>query len=302
MAAAAAIQASGAPLRGDLIFAGVVGEISRAPIDQYQGHWYRSKGIGTRYLLTHGIVCDYAIVADASSLGVSWAQCGVVYAKITLPGRSFYTPFTRRAADPRASDNAIVKTTLVVDALERWAVEYERANVYRFANVEVLPKVSIGAIAAGAPFKVANTPLTCSLYVDVRLPPGKRPIEVERELRRVLDAVGVAYELELFLSQMGYEGQEVEPILAAIHRAHERIIGRPVPPPDPGHTSGWNDTNLFNEIGIPAVKFGLGPALRPAGDGAAPERIPNSTSVEDLLSGTKIYVAASLDICGVAAE
>ena len=101
MSAAKAIKDAGFALNGDLIVAGVAGEVSRAPVDQYQGPYYRSKGLGTRYLLTHGIISDYAIVADTSHFGLTWAQCGVVYAKITVGGRPFYTPFTRRSADPR---------------------------------------------------------------------------------------------------------------------------------------------------------------------------------------------------------
>jgi acetylornithine deacetylase/succinyl-diaminopimelate desuccinylase-like protein len=301
MSAARAIHEAGVPLRGDLIVAGVAGEVSRAPVDQYQGHWYRSKGIGTRYLLTHGIVSDYAIVADVSHFSLTWAQCGVVYAKITVFGRPLYTPFTRRAANPRESDNAAVKMMVVVDAFERWAAEYERTNVYPFAAGEVHPKASIGAIAGGAPFKVANAPQACSLYVDVRTPPGKRPIDVQRELRAMLDAVGVEYELELFTSQMGYEGQGVEPLVEAIQEAHEQVRGGPVPPSGPVENSMWTDTNLYNEIGIPAVKFGIGWATQPGVDreAHAATRIPDTTSVEDLLAATKIYAAASLRVCGV---
>jgi acetylornithine deacetylase/succinyl-diaminopimelate desuccinylase-like protein len=302
MSAARAIRASGVKLRGDLIVAGVAGEVSKAPVDQYQGHYFRSKGIGTRYLLTHGVVSDYAIVADTSHFGLTWAQCGVVYAKITTFGRPLYTPFTRRAAEPRESDNAVVKMRLVVEAFERWAAEYERANVYQSGAGEVQPKVSIGAIAGGAPFKVANAPAACSVYVDIRTPPGKRPIEVQRALRAMLDGVGVEYELELFTSQMGYEGQGVEPLVEAIREAYQLVAGQPLPPIDPVENSMWTDTNLYNEIGIPAVKIGIGAALRQGtgGDLHGMVRLPNSTNVDELLTATRMYAATALRICGVA--
>jgi acetylornithine deacetylase/succinyl-diaminopimelate desuccinylase-like protein len=302
MYAAKSIHAVGIPLRGDLIVAGVAGEVSRAPVDQYQGHHFRSKGIGTRYLLTHGVVSDYALVADTSHFGLTWAQCGVVYAKLTVFGRPLYTPFTRRADDPRESDNAVVKMRLVVEALEQWAAAYERENLYRSAAGEVQPKVSIGAIAGGAPFKVANAPAACSLYVDVRTPPGKRPIEVQRELRRLLDGLRMPYELELFTSQMGYEAQGAESICEAVRAAHERVRGGPPPAIDPVENSMWTDTNLYNEIGIPAVKFGIGAALRPGNFGElhGMARLPNSTSVEDLVDATRMYAATALQVCGVA--
>ena len=53
--------------------------------------------------------------------------------------------------------------------------------------------------------------------------------------------------------------------------------------------SMWTDTNLYNELGIPAVKFGIGAALRPGPDGELHNmaRLRDSTSIEDLLRATK---------------
>ena len=302
MSAAKAIKDAGFTLNGDLIVAGVAGEVSRAPVDQYQGPYYRSKGLGTRYLLTHGIISDYAIVADTSHFGLTWAQCGVVYAKITVGGRPFYTPFTRRSADPRVSHNAIIKMGIVIQAFEKWAADYEARAIYHFAGGEVHPKASIGAIAGGVPFKVANSPIACSLYVDVRTPPGLTPRQIQRELRTMLDDTGIDYDLELFTTQMGYEGKGVEPIVKAISDAHEIVAGKPLPPIDPVENSMWTDTNLYNELNIPAVKFGIGAALRAGPDGELHNmvRLRDSTSVDDLLNATKIYAISALQICGVA--
>src|SRR5688572_15329188 len=49
-----AIQEAGVELKGDIIMAGVVGEIEKAPIDQYQGCEYRGGGSGSRWLVMHG--------------------------------------------------------------------------------------------------------------------------------------------------------------------------------------------------------------------------------------------------------
>lgn len=302
MSAAKAIKDSGLVLQGDLIVAGVAGEVSRAAVDQYQGPYYRSKGIGTRYLLTHGIVSDYAIVADTSHFGLTWAQCGVIYAKISIPGKAAYTPFTTRASNPRDSQNAIIKMMVLIEAFERWAADYERKNIYQSAAGEVHPKVSIGAIAGGVPFKVANSPLACSIYVDIRTAPGRRPVDVLHELRAFLDSLAMDCDLEVFTSQMGYEGQGVEPLVESIAEVHKIVVGKPLPPIDPVENSMWTDTNLYNELGLPAVKFGLGAALKPGGEGElhGMTRLRNSTSIEDLINATKIYAGVALRICGVA--
>jgi acetylornithine deacetylase/succinyl-diaminopimelate desuccinylase-like protein len=297
--AAIAVRRSKVSLGGDLIVAGVAGEIGRAPVDQFQGRHYRSKGVGTRYLLTHGILSDYAIVADTSHFGLTWAECGVVYAKISTGGQGLYTPFTRRSPDPRSSHNAIVKMTVIIEALEEWAADYERRSVYSFAGGEIHPKVSIGSIAAGAPFKVANTPLNCSIYVDVRMPPGMLPIQIRGELEAVLRSTGIDHQLDLYLSQRGYEGTGVEPIVASIHEGHEMVAGEPPPPIDPAETSMWTDTNLYAEAGIPAVKFGIGAAVEESPDGemGTGRRIPESTRVDDLIKACKVYAASAAILC-----
>jgi acetylornithine deacetylase/succinyl-diaminopimelate desuccinylase-like protein len=299
MAATVALHRSGQRLSGDVIVAGVCGEIGLAQVDQYQGRHYRSKGVGTRHLLTHGVVSDYAIVADTSHFGLTWAECGVVYAKVSTLGRALYTPFTQRTSNLADSDNAIIKMSPVIDAIERWAPGYEERNARSFGTIEVQPRVSIGAIAGGTPFKVANTPVNCSIYVDIRTPPGMRPLEAMREFREVVGQCGVEAEVEFHLSQQGYVASNVEPLADAIAEAHQAVAGSPLRPISPTESSMWTDTNLYNEIGIPAVKFGIGAVLRESHDGEVSgfERVLNSTSVDDLIKATKIYVAAALQIC-----
>jgi acetylornithine deacetylase/succinyl-diaminopimelate desuccinylase-like protein len=300
LGAMVALHRSGAPLSGDLIGAGVCGEIGLAPVDQYKGPHYRIKGVGTRYLLTHGIVSDYALVADTSHFGLTWAECGVVYAKVSTHGLALYTPFTKRHDDPAQSDNAIIQMGRVIDAIEHWAPGFESRNVVDFELGQVNPKVSIGAIAGGTPFKVANTPVNCSVYVDIRMPPGMRPIEAMREFRAAVTTAGVDTSVEFYISQRGYVAEGVEPLADAVREAHEQVTGTGLREIAPVESSMWTDTNLYNELGIPAVKFGIGAVLREAADGEMGgfQRIPNSTSVDDLVKAMRIYTATALRVCG----
>src|SRR3972149_8429357 len=76
MMAAKALKKSGIKLKGDVIFAAVVGEISRTPIGPWQTKEYRGEGAGTRHLLTHGMHSDSAVVAGAPGVDIVWAQNG----------------------------------------------------------------------------------------------------------------------------------------------------------------------------------------------------------------------------------
>ncbi len=183
MVAAKAIKESGISLKGDLILAAVAGEISRTPIGPYQSEAYRGEGTGTIHLLTHGVQSDYAIVADRSGHSIVWAQNGVAQFKITTFGDPHAAwGVTREEKSPEAS-SAILKMIKVLQAVDSWAAEFERAHVYASPHGPLVPKVNIGSIQGGAPFRPNYYPGVCSIYVDVRTPPELRPVQVQRELK-----------------------------------------------------------------------------------------------------------------------
>src|SRR5438552_10544296 len=76
MIAGKALKTSGVKLKGDVILAAVVGEISRTPIGPWQGQDYRGEGVGTRHLLTHGMHSDYAVWCDGLDGIRLWTQAG----------------------------------------------------------------------------------------------------------------------------------------------------------------------------------------------------------------------------------
>jgi acetylornithine deacetylase/succinyl-diaminopimelate desuccinylase-like protein len=190
MIAGKALKKSGIKLRGDVILAAVVGEISRTPIGPWQSQDYRGEGTGTRHLLTHGMHSDYAVCADGSDMNIVWTQTGVVQAKITTFGKAEAAWGTNRSAYPMEKVNAIVKMTKIIDALERWGAEFEQKHIYNSPTGPLLPKANIGAIEGGAPYRPNYFPGVCSIYVDVRIPPHVRPVTIKYELEQALDKLG----------------------------------------------------------------------------------------------------------------
>ncbi|MBI3078239.1 MAG: M20/M25/M40 family metallo-hydrolase [Deltaproteobacteria bacterium] len=285
-----ALLTSGARLKGDLILAAVGGEISLASVGPHQSPRSRGEGIGTKYLLSHGIESDYAVVADGSEFSVVRAQAGVAYFRIGTSGHRGYTPFTARGGTIAESTNAIVKMARIVEALEGWASEYERKNRYEFPGGVLIPKVNIGAIEAGSPTKPGVAPGECNIYVDVRLAPGCRPLAVEREIRDLLARLDIDTSAEMYLSQLGYEGKgsRVEGLAETVANAHRAVFGSDPPSPTIPTASMWTDTNLYWEIGIPAVKFG-----------PCQEKYPNlrMTEIEELVKTAQIDALIALTVC-----
>jgi acetylornithine deacetylase/succinyl-diaminopimelate desuccinylase-like protein len=138
------------------------------------------------------------------------------------------------------------------------------------------------------------------VYVDIRTPPDSLPITAQREFLAALDAVGVTYRCQFYLSQRGYQGRDVEPLVEACRRAHELVAGVPPEPIASVETSMWTDTNMYHEAGIPAVKFGIGGPHAEPDDFTAAEylhRQINATSAADLVKAAKIYIATAAEVC-----
>ena len=290
MMAAKIIKKSGIQLKGDLILAGVVGEISRTPIGSFQSQEYRGEGIGTRHLLTHGIQSDYAVVADGSDLNVVWTQVGVVDFKVTTFGRARAAWGTKRSSHPMVEINAIIKMTKVIEALEKWAEGFEERYIYNSPTGPILPKVNIGAIEGGAPYKPNYLPGVCNIYVDVRTPPQVTPLRVQHEVESTLSSLGIEYDLEFYRSLMGYEGKGVEPLVKSLEEVHEHLFGDKPKPESPERSSIWTDTNVNNELGIPAIKIG------PRGKNIGPRL--EEIKIDDMVKAAQIYALVALDICG----
>jgi acetylornithine deacetylase/succinyl-diaminopimelate desuccinylase-like protein len=177
----------------------------------------------------------------------------------------------------------------VARAVDSWAAEFESAHVYGSAHGPIVPKVNIGAIQGGAPFRPNYYPGVCSVYIDVRTPPDLRPLQVQRELQAALAKLDVEYELEMYASKMGYEAKGVEPIVQVIEESYQSLFSKKTPAPTGLHASIWTDTNVYNEMGIRACKFGLG--------GGRWKFRSEQIDIGDILRGAQVYALAALEIC-----
>jgi len=178
----------------------------------------------------------------------------------------------------------------MIQAVEEWAVGYEQKNRYECAGGTVVPKVNIGAIRGGVPWKITKTVQQCAIYVDVRITPVQEPLDVREELRRVMADAGVPGEVELYVFRPAFEADEKKaaPLREAITRAHRAVVGGAPNKPPVGTSSMWRDLNCFNEMRIPSLTYGPGVSV-----GGGVFRMP----IENLITGAKLYVTTALDLC-----
>jgi acetylornithine deacetylase/succinyl-diaminopimelate desuccinylase-like protein len=186
--------------------------------------------------------------------------------------------------------NAIVRMAPVLQRLEEWAYEYEQANRYEGSGGVIVPRVNVGAIRGGVPYKITKTVQQCAIYVDVRVTPAQNPLDLREELTRLVAGVGLAGEVELYLYRPAFEvdAERVKPLTGAISRAHQAVLGGTPPAASPPFSSMWRDINCFNEMRIPSVTYGPGVSV---GGGNYGMRIA------DLVTGAKLYALTALGLC-----
>jgi acetylornithine deacetylase/succinyl-diaminopimelate desuccinylase-like protein len=290
--AAKALKDSEVRLKGDLVLMSVVGEIGLEPVDEFQSPAYLAKEAGTRFAITHGGVGDYALVAEGTDFGVVGVEAGKAFFKVTVFGNDLpiYTPYIPRPTPIAENPSAIVRMAPLIQRIEEWAYEYEQKNRYECPGGVIVPRVNIGAIRGGVPYKITKTVQQCAIYLDVRVTPVQNPLDVREELRRLLAGTGLPGEVELYVYRPAYEAdpEKVAPLVGAITRAHQAILGGTPKPAAPPFSSMWRDINCFNEMRIPAVTYGPGVSVGGGNFGM---------KISDLVTGAQLYALTALDVC-----
>ncbi len=213
----------------------------------------------------------------------------MVQVKIQTFGNAEAAWGTDRSTHPMEKMNAIVKMTKIIDAIERWGAEFERKYVYNSSTGPLYPKVNVGAIEGGAPYRPNYFPGVCAIYVDVRMPPQVRPVTIKNEIEKTLNDLGVEHEMDIYKSLLGHEGKGVQPLIQSAEEVFQYLFGEKIKPETPARASIWTDTNVYNELGIPAIKIG------PRGRRIGPRN--EEIAIDEMLKAAQIYALIALDIC-----
>lgn len=285
--AAKAVKAAGVELRGDLLLSAVPGEIGYEAVDEFESPRYLSKEVGTRYLIQHGGVADFALVAEGTDFRYAAIEAGKAFFKITVFGEDqYYTPFVPDAEVDANHPNAIVRAALLVPALQQWAREYERRFVYTCPDGTIVPKAVIGAIRGGNPYHVTRTSELCALYLDCRLTPQSDPLALRGELQVLLASCGLPGSVELFLYRRSYAAGDTGILLDSLRGAHREVLGTELELAAPVYSSMWRDVSIFNEMGIPAITYGPPRSFR-----------KQAMAIADLHRAAEVYARLAVAVC-----
>lgn len=305
-AAVAALEAlvqAGVELKGNVVVAGVAGESEKSPVEgavrSYRGARYQGGGYGTRYLVTYGPLPDYAVVCEPSGCYVINAQTGYFFIKVTVKGKAAYQA-TRGPA--YRGINAIEKACSIIERLREWDSEYARRHRYDSGMGIIEPHLTVGAIESGWPFKPSYSTAICNLYADLRVTPAMNPREAVDELEAVLrkaaaDDPQLRYDVEVFACNVPATATSPSSyLIRSCLKARELVLGEKQEMFPLGMASAYNDSNIFRQHGIPALKCGpSGGKVPTEAQGLLDEG--ERLSIQELVAAAKIYVALVLDIC-----
>lgn len=285
------LQASGGLARGEIVVAGVVGEIERAPVDEWQGRRYRGGGIGARVMLNRGVTADMCINGEPTGLRLQTGNAGYVFARISVTGSPQHTFSKSLAIDP------IEKAARIRQRL----LEFEETYVSRHPHPVMKPLINVGAIFGGDPFKPSLTARTCKLYVHINTVPGQQINEVRVEFDEFLDQqraedpdLDVA--LDFYLASNGHYLEPDHPLPQAVARAHRSVLGEEVRHPNPERYSVSSDNSPLAEFGIPGVTYGPG-GINLSGEYSMYEpRLGEVVGIDNLAAAARVYATAAREL------
>jgi len=279
-----ALQRAGIELEGDVIIAAVVGEIEKSQWgDEFAGKEYRGYGVGTHYLVNHGILPDMCILGEPTDMQLVLGHFGSLWVRMSTHGPYLHTGFTQG----RQEENSIRRMRDVLEAIFNWIPSWEEQATYCGKK----GIVNVGAIRAGHPWRVSRTPDRADVFLDIRVPPtmplraAHRAVkELALELRKRHPGYGI--EFETYVSVPGAEISENHEMVKAIEAAHLRVTGQPAR----RDTVLWcSDASVLTRYGIETVNYGPSSGPRDA-EG-------EKVAIETLVQTTKIYALIAADLC-----
>jgi acetylornithine deacetylase/succinyl-diaminopimelate desuccinylase-like protein len=95
--------------------------------------------------------------------------------------------------------------------------------------------------------------------------------------------------MDVYKSLLGHEGKGIEPLVQSAEEVYQFLFGEKIKPEAPDRASIWTDTNIYNELGIPAIKIG------PRGRRIGPRN--EEIGIDTMVKAAQIYALMALDIC-----
>ncbi len=280
-----ALQRAGVKLRGDVIIAAVAGEIEKTQWGEFKGKEYRGYGVGTHYLVNHGVLPDMCILGEPTDMHVVLEHFGSLWVRISCTGIYVHTAF----CEGREEMNSIRRMHELMGEILKWIAVWEKKASYGGRKAIV----NLGGIRGGHAWRASRTPEKTDLFLDVRVPPSIQMAEARRDIQQVFRDLERQHpdwglEFETYVSVPGASISGDHEMIKAIDANHERIMGKA---PEREVVCWCSDASVLSRYGIETVNYGPSSGPRDA-EG-------EKVKIKTLVDITKIYALTAAELCGV---
>jgi acetylornithine deacetylase len=285
--AAIAVKRSGIPLRGDLVVAGVVGELQA--------------GVGTRHLVESDLLTDLALVPEPSDMNVRTMHSCIFTSLVTVHGMSGWIG----GMHAYKTINAVDKMADVVQALRH--LEFTHTPN---PDLPGLPRYVIGTVVGGLGddfelWRPSYVPDRCSITLEARLLPDMTVDGALADIERALDELRAAdpdLHVELEPPPAAYRKPwrsnphimpalnlpKDHPLTQLVVRNHRLVLGadpQRIGSEDPGSHAGTDAGHLFN-AGVKCLVYG--PTANTWGE--------SYVELNKLFAHTRVYAGCAAEI------
>ncbi len=268
-----ALKRSGAKLRGDVVFAGTIGEEKASE--------------GAHYLAKTGFQADYAIVGESTGLEVGVAHKGA------LRGEAVFEGYAVHSSIPEQGVNAIHHASAWIEKIRS---EYIPSLAEKSHPLLGSPTMNLGVIEGGT--RMSSVPDLCSIRFDRRMIPGEETSGVVGDLQAIADDLASGDPdfkgkvRALPESSVGphppLESDPNSPLVKALLSAHQAELEREIFPIGLPY---WTDAALFARIpGLQAVVCG-------PGDVRQAHSNDEWISKRELYTAYRMYTRAAAQLC-----
>lgn len=275
ISAVRAVSESNISLKGDLLFAGVIGEETTSE--------------GTTYLIRNGPKTDFAINGEPSNMKVVIAHKGAVLIQITVRGKAAHCDM------PWLGINSIEKMSKIVLAIADEMPRELKKKKHKYAGS---PTINIGSISGGG-WPYTTVPDECKIVIITGLLPDENresiPPIYENIIRKLqnqdptiqgkvdiipIETIPDGYNLP-------FETPESAFIVKSVQNCAKRVLGT-----DPSLTGApyWCDASILSYAGIQTVIFG-------PGDISCAHSSLEYVPIDDLVNSASVYALTALDVC-----
>jgi acetylornithine deacetylase len=226
-----ALKDSGFKPNGDVLFAGVSDE-------EYAS-------IGAEELVKE-YKADAVMLCEPSSMDIRIAHKGFAWIKIAVHGKAAH------GSKPELGVDAIVKVGKVLVEVEKLGVSLKRKQHALLGS----PSIHASLIKGG--IELSTYPDLCEIQLERRTIPGEDRDTVNSEMRELLAGIrgedkDFCADYDLFFYRPHLEISRTEPIVVTLDKSFRRIMNKE---PQYVGASGWMDSAIFAQAGIPSVIFG----------------------------------------------